>query len=122
MPDALVAFPTDLLRETFLEPGYQTPAGTGTPPEEDVAAARTLLESRGYVVLKAGSHRRSKERRRLAEARERWAQETVEHTRRWAEDAFAEQRRLSDRLTHVYGVARAHGATVEELAGDPGTG
>ena len=39
----------------------------------------------------------------------------VESVEAWARGECAEVRRLSDRLTFVYGVARAHGATVEEL-------
>lgn len=75
------------------------------------------LEAEGYVVLRAKSYRQAQERQRVAEAL-RWAAERDrEGTRDWALDAFAEQRRLRDRLTFVYGVARAHGATVEELSG-----
>jgi hypothetical protein len=39
----------------------------------------------------------------------------VASTRRWAESCLDEERCLRDRLTFVYGVARAHGATVEDL-------
>ena len=76
------------------------------------------LEAEGYVVLRAKSYRQAQERQRVAEALRRAAEERVEGTREWAMQAFAEQRRLSDRLTFVYGVARAHGATVDELRGD----
>lgn len=78
----------------------------------------TALEADGFVVLRAKSYRQAQERQRVSEALRRSAWEQVESTRRWAETAFAEQRRLSDRLTFVYGVARAHGATVDELRGD----
>lgn len=76
------------------------------------------LEAEGYVVLRAKSYRQAQERQRVSDALRRAAEEQVESTRRWAETAFAEQRRLSDRLTFVYGVARSLGASVEDLAGD----
>lgn len=73
------------------------------------------LETEGFVVLRAKSHQQARERLRVAEALKAAAEEHNESTRSWAESVFAEQRRLADRLTFVYGVARAHGATVEEL-------
>lgn len=82
-----------------------------TPTEH----AKLTLQAAGYVVLKSTSYRNAQERQRIAEAQRRCAEEDAARTRTWAEGAFTEQRRLSDRLTHVYGVARAHGATEEEL-------
>lgn len=124
VPEALVALPADALRERFLVAGYGPAAGTA--PQDDpepgpalaVTEARALLEAQGHVVLKAPSYHRLLERKRLAEARQQWAEENAEHARTWAQEAFTEQRRLSDRLTHVYGVARARGATLEELASE----
>lgn len=75
------------------------------------------LEAEGFVVLRAKSYRQAQERQRVAEALRRAAEDRVESVHDWAMQAFAEQRRLSDRLTFVYGVARAHGATEEELSG-----
>jgi hypothetical protein len=75
------------------------------------------LEAEGYVVLRAKSYRQAQERQRVAEALRQSAEEQVESTHRWAEVAFAEQRRLADRLTFVYGVARSLGATDEDLRG-----
>ena len=54
-------------------------------------------------------------RARDAEHRIKFAEEHAEHTRRWALEAFAEQRRLGDRCTFLYGKAIEHGATHEEL-------
>lgn len=78
----------------------------------------TELEGEGYVVLKAGSYRRAQERQRVAEALKAAAEERAADNRAWAERAHDEQRRLADRLTFVYGVALARGASLEELAGD----
>ena len=78
-------------------------------------AALALIKAHGYVVLREKSYRQAQERQRAADARAKWEAEAAEHARQWAAEAFAEQRRLADRLTHVYGVARAHGATIEEL-------
>lgn len=55
-------------------------------------------------------------RARDAERELQWAKRDNEHTTQWAQRAFDEQRRLGDRLTFVYGVAVAHGATHEDLA------
>lgn len=40
----------------------------------------------------------------------------AKHTREWALEAFAEQRRLSERCTFLYGEATRLGATAEQLA------
>ena len=69
------------------------------------------LEAEGYVVLRAKSYRQAQERQRVAEALRKAAEERVESTQRWAEQAFAEQRRLSERCTFLYGAARARGAS-----------
>ena len=84
---------------------------------EAVERAKATLKALGYVVLKETSYRRAQERQRVAEVMRAYAEERVEDNRQWAIKALDEQRRLSDRLTFVYGVARAHGATVEELTG-----
>lgn len=78
-------------------------------------AARALLEANGYVVLREKSYRQAQERQRVANVFREHAEEDAEHARAWARDCLTEERRLRDRLTFVYGVARAHGATVEDL-------
>lgn len=80
--------------------------------------AIAVVHAAGYVTLREKSYKQAQERQRVAEARARWEVEAAEHARAWAREAFAEQRRLADRLTFVYGVAMAHGATVEELRGE----
>jgi hypothetical protein len=82
-----------------------------------LATARGILERAGYIVLKAKSYRAAQERQRIAECLKRAAEEDAAGCRVWAVDCRKEERRLADRLTFVYGVAMAHGATVEELSG-----
>ena len=79
-------------------------------------AAKTLLEQGGYVVVKARTYRGLQERVRIAEQATAFERETNKTTHAWARQAFDEQRRLGDRLTFVYGEARAAGCTVEQLA------
>lgn len=79
--------------------------------------AKATLEAAGYVVLKRESYRRAQERQRVAQALLESEKRNTEGVRDWAFRALDEQIRLSDRLTFVYGVARAHGATVDELSG-----
>ena len=76
------------------------------------------LEAEGYVVLKAKSYRAAQERGRVDRALREAAEREVDRTEDWAREAFAEQRRLADRCTFLYGVAIAHGATLDELKGD----
>jgi len=85
----------------------------------DLPAMRAFLEENGYVVLKEKSYRQAQERQRIAEALRVYADERRESTERWAQSVCVEERRLWDRITFIYGVARANGATVEELAGEP---
>lgn len=59
-----------------------------------------------------------KRRAQLAEQQVEFERAHNVHTQEWAGRAFDEQRRLADRLTFVYGEARAAGLTVEQLA-DP---
>ena len=75
------------------------------------------LEAEGYVVVKAKSYRNAQERQRIAESRVRDALDRVRSIDAWAQGVCVEERRVRDRLTFVYGVARAHGASVEELSG-----
>lgn len=74
------------------------------------------LEAEGYVVVRAKSYRAAQERQRVDRALRLAAEDRVASTEAWAHAAHKEQRRLADRLTHVYGVARARGASLEELA------
>ena len=70
-----------------------------------------------FVTLRRKSYLAAQNRQRIAEARLRDQVERTESVHAWALRCCDEERRLADRLTFVYGVARAHGATVEELRG-----
>lgn len=56
-------------------------------------------------------------RTRQAENELEWAKRDMTHTTEWAHNAFAEERRLRDRCTYLYGLAAKHGATDDELRG-----
>lgn len=96
----------------------QTRQPAQLPTADQIAEAKALLEATGHVVLREGSYRRAQERQAQAENRARYAEELRESTERWAQQELCpDNRRLRERITFVYGVARAHGATVEELGG-----
>jgi len=82
-----------------------------------IEEALETVRHEGYVVLKEKSYRQAQERQRIAEALKLAAEDRIESVEAWARGALAEERRIRDRLTFVYGVARAHGATIEELSG-----
>lgn len=90
--------------------------GTGLWTEQAETLYTGLLAD-GWVILRAESVRRAQERQRIAEARLDCAERDRANAYVWARDCCAEERRLRERLTFVYGVARAHGATVDELNG-----
>lgn len=79
--------------------------------------AKKLLQANDFVVLRARSHRQAQERQRVAEARVKFEEMEAEHARQWALECLARERHLADRCTFLYGAARAHGATIEELGG-----
>lgn len=85
--------------------------------DPNVAKAKDYLTERGYVVLREKSYRAAQERQRVAECMRESEQERREGVERWARNCCDEERRLRDRLTFVYGVARAHGASVADLSG-----
>lgn len=82
---------------------------------EAVERAKATLERLGYVVLKEKSYRQAQERQRVAECYRRAAEDAAEHAQAWARDCLTEERRLRDRITFIYGVARSRGATDDEL-------
>ena len=83
-----------------------------------IEEARATLEAAGYVVLRERSYRQAQERQRRAECHQQAAEDARESAMAWARNCLVEERRLRDRLTFVYGVAQAHGATREELVGE----
>lgn len=84
----------------------------------EIAKAKELLEAAGFVVLREKSYRQAQERQRIAECRREAAEDHAKAAESWARSSIAEERRLVRRLTFVYGIAQAHGATDEELRGD----
>lgn len=58
-----------------------------------------------------------KRRTYAAEAQVGWARDEAESLRRWMTDTFTEERRLHDRITHLYSMLRAHGFTAEQIDG-----
>jgi hypothetical protein len=87
---------------------------------EATIAARHLLEAAGFVVLKEKSYRQAQERQRRAECYRDAEIRAAESAREWARDCLKEERRLAERCTFLYGVARSHGATEDELRGPGG--
>lgn len=78
--------------------------------------AAELVRGNGFVVLRERSYRAAQERQRIAEARMNDAIDQRDHQRGWMEnEVFPRERLLADRVTFLYGAARAHGATVDEL-------
>jgi hypothetical protein len=45
----------------------------------------------------------------------KWQREQVEHAHRWAQEAFAEQRRLADRLDRVVAAAASLGVSIQDI-------
>ena len=86
---------------------------------DDIEDVKSWLSVMGYVTIKAKSYRAAQERQRIAECLMRRAEEEAKGNRAWAVNCLDDSRLVRDRLTFVYGVARAHGATVEDLTGKP---
>ena len=86
---------------------------------DDIEDVKSWLSVMGYVTLKAKSYRAAQERQRIAEALMRYAEKDAKNNRAWAVNCLDDSRLVRDRLTFVYGVARAHGATIEDLTGKP---
>lgn len=94
-----------------------TPCDMRVPTAREIAIAKTILERTGHVVLREKSYRQAQERQRIAECYRDREIEAADSARAWARNCLDEERRLRDRCTFLYGAARAHGATVEELRG-----
>lgn len=109
----------------------QFPPIDGIPPVDDtqaatltfdvdsaIDAAKALLKLNDYVVLKAKSYRQAQERQRVAEAYAKADREDAQRARYWAQTTLHNEiRDLQARCTFLYGVARARGASAEELQG-----
>lgn len=80
--------------------------------------AKAFLTHHGYVVLKEKSYRLAQERQRVAEVYRKCAEEDAQRARTWAQtELHNDIRDLYARCTYLYGVARAKGASAEELSG-----
>ena len=85
---------------------------------DEVQQAKELLRANGFIVLTAKSYYAAQERQRCAEVTAQSAIADRDGQRQWMErDIFPRLDHLSDRLTFVYGIARARGASVVELGG-----
>lgn len=85
---------------------------------DEVAIAKRILKDEGYVVLKAKSHHLAQMRLQIAQrladdAREQAASQDLW----WREHILPELFSYRDRVTFLYGAARAAGCTVDELRG-----
>lgn len=88
------------------------------PINSEVEIAKQILKLAGYVVLKQKSHQQAQERQRVAEAMAADARERERLSDKWwRESILPELFKYRDRVTFLYGQARAAGCTVEELAG-----
>lgn len=83
-----------------------------------IDAAKALLKLNDYVVLKAKSYLAAQRRQAVAQAEARFADDERKSTERWAQTTLHNEiRDLEARCTFLYGVARARGASAEELQG-----
>ena len=100
-------------RELLEKEGFAVVKKTVLASREGIS--KDLLAQKGYVVLKKKSYEDEQRKRRRAEALLSSETEHQKALYAWMTQHFVEERRLRDRLVFVYGVARAHGATVAEL-------
>jgi hypothetical protein len=86
-----------------------------------VDEAKALLESQGYVVLRAKSYQQARTRHAITVAEVLAADRQAESARQWAIRHIDEERRLAARCEFLYGEATRLGATAEQLAHAPST-
>lgn len=85
--------------------------------EENIQIAREFLKSHGYVVIKEKSYRQAQEGQRVADVMCEDAKErAASQDKWWREEILPELFSYRDRVTFLYGAARAAGCTAEELA------
>lgn len=84
---------------------------------EFLQKVKKKLAEEGYTVVKTKSYLAAQRRQRGADMQRQAAEEHAEAQKQWAYKIHDEVRELRERITFVYGVARAHGATHEELSG-----
>lgn len=84
----------------------------------EVITAKQLLERNGYTVLRTKSWQNTLREFAIARSELEWERKEAERTRRWAQQELCGRiNKLSDRVTHLYGLARARGASSAELQG-----
>lgn len=81
----------------------------------ELTAAMDIVHAAGFVTVRTRSYYQAQERQRTAKTRATCEAEARARTELWAQQAFKEQARLADRLTYVYGAARAAGLSIEDL-------
>jgi hypothetical protein len=77
--------------------------------------AKALLEAEGFVVLRAKSHANTLERARTDRVLREAAERHEASNMKWVREQEAEHRRLYGRCSYLYGLAKALGATDEQL-------
>jgi hypothetical protein len=87
------------------------------PTTPDLEGALALVRASGYVAIKEKSHRAAETRHAVARAQLADARAEVERVEAWARRALDGEARARARTEFVYGVARRHGVSVEELTG-----
>jgi hypothetical protein len=89
------------------------------PTQSEIDIAKQILTASGHVVLKASSYAKAQERQRIAEVMAADARDRERVSDKWwRETILPELFSYRDRVTFLYGAARAAGCTVEELSGD----
>ena len=84
----------------------------------EVITAKHLLERNGYTVIKTKSWQNTLREFAIARSELEWERKEADRTRRWAQQELCGRiNQLSNRVTHLYGLARARGATAAELQG-----
>lgn len=81
----------------------------------DIEHALETVRAAGYVAIKATSYRNAQERQRIAQVQRQCAEEDAERARNWARDCLERERETRDRVTEIWTLAQAHGATIDDL-------
>lgn len=86
------------------------------PTQREIDIAKQILTASGHVVLKASSYAKAQERQRIADVMCEDARKRERLSDKWwRESILPELFSYRDRVTFLYGAARAAGCTVEKL-------
>lgn len=80
-----------------------------------VEQVMTAAQDEDILIITKRSHEKLREERDIARHRLEFEKRDAEHAREWAGRAHDEQRRLADRLTKLYGIAKAQGVDLVEI-------